>query len=97
MRALLRRCLERDPKQRLRDIGEARIALQEPDAAAAPGSVAPSRGGRRTALLLTAVALVAAALTAAVFVLRRGPAPEPMVFSLPAPPETRLQPGRGLP
>ena len=27
LRDLLRRCLERDPKQRLRDIGEARIVL----------------------------------------------------------------------
>jgi Tol biopolymer transport system component len=31
--ALLRRCLERDPRQRLRDIGEARVVLEQPDAA----------------------------------------------------------------
>jgi serine/threonine-protein kinase len=31
VRRLLERCLERDPKRRLRDIGEARIALSEPD------------------------------------------------------------------
>ena len=29
VRALLARCLERDPKRRLRDIGEARIALDD--------------------------------------------------------------------
>ena len=29
LRALLRRCLNKDPKQRLRDIGEARIAIEE--------------------------------------------------------------------
>ena len=29
VRQLLRRCLERDPKRRLRDIGEARFALDE--------------------------------------------------------------------
>ena len=29
IRSLLRRCLERDRKQRLRDIGEARIAIDE--------------------------------------------------------------------
>jgi Tol biopolymer transport system component len=29
---LLRRCLERDPKRRLRDIGEARLVLESPDA-----------------------------------------------------------------
>jgi hypothetical protein len=31
VRELLRRCLDRDPKQRLRDIGEARIRLSESD------------------------------------------------------------------
>jgi Tol biopolymer transport system component len=30
--ALVRRCLERDPKQRLRDIGEARVLLNDPEA-----------------------------------------------------------------
>jgi Tol biopolymer transport system component/tRNA A-37 threonylcarbamoyl transferase component Bud32 len=30
VRTLLKRCLDRDPQQRLRDIGEARIALQRP-------------------------------------------------------------------
>jgi Tol biopolymer transport system component len=35
LRRLLRRCLERNPKQRLRDVGEARVAL------AGPGEVAP--------------------------------------------------------
>ena len=37
IRRLLARCLRKDPKQRLRDIGEARILLDEPgEAAAAP-------------------------------------------------------------
>jgi serine/threonine-protein kinase len=36
VRLLLQRCLERDPKRRLRDIGEARIALAQPFEAAAP-------------------------------------------------------------
>jgi Tol biopolymer transport system component len=46
---LLRRCLERDPKKRLRDIGEARIALDtvgtEPELAAAiaPAAVTPPK------------------------------------------------------
>lgn len=31
VRRLLRRCLEKDPKQRLRDIGEARIGLARQD------------------------------------------------------------------
>ena len=59
---LLRRCFKRDPRQRLRDIGEARIRLEAmiagdlgeaPTAAAATGG--PSRG--RIALLVAAVGL----------------------------------------
>ena len=37
-RSLLRRCLTKDPKLRLRDIGEARIALELGDDADAAGS-----------------------------------------------------------
>jgi serine/threonine-protein kinase len=51
IRTLVRRCLERDPKRRLRDIGEARILLEEviagrgdeTPAAAAPAPVASAR------------------------------------------------------
>ena len=39
VRRLLGRCLERDPKRRLRDIGEARLALSEPASAAEPSGV----------------------------------------------------------
>src|SRR5215813_2110815 len=38
---LLRRCLERDPKKRLRDIGEARILLESSAEALAPAAPAP--------------------------------------------------------
>ena len=38
IRRLLARCLERDPKQRLRDIGEARIVLADPAATASSAS-----------------------------------------------------------
>jgi len=57
IRALLKRCLERDPKLRLRDIGEARVvlaqsmAVEEPVAALGPQS--------RTPWLVAAVAGVA--------------------------------------
>jgi len=53
---LLRRCLERDPRQRLRDLGDAWIVA---DAAAAPVVVAP-RARSRTPLWLTAAAVVLA-------------------------------------
>jgi CHASE2 domain-containing sensor protein len=60
---LLRRCLERDPRQRLRDIGEARIALATPDAADglsprhAPPAEPAARGFRL--VLFDALSLVA--------------------------------------
>jgi len=47
IRRLLRRCLERSPKNRLRDIGEVRVAIDE---VLAPGSAAGSAtGGARAA------------------------------------------------
>src|SRR6185312_4292693 len=41
VRRLLARCLEKDPKKRLRDIGEARIAIDESGGDAAAGMSAP--------------------------------------------------------
>ena len=62
LRELVRRCLERDPRRRLRDIGEARIALE----AIAAGEVAPVgatvAGGRRGFAPALVVALVAVAV-----------------------------------
>jgi hypothetical protein len=68
LRRLLERCLERDPKQRLRDIGEARLALEhagreDDDPRATPA--APSRLARALpwALAAAAIALAAWALS----------------------------------
>ena len=66
VRRLLQRCLERDPKVRLRDIGEARVAL----AGTTGASPAPPPAGRavapwRSPAAWAAVALVAAAAAAA--------------------------------
>ena len=41
VRRLLARCLDRDTRRRLRDIGEARIVLEDPAAATVEGSLAP--------------------------------------------------------
>jgi eukaryotic-like serine/threonine-protein kinase len=41
-RRLLERCLERDPKRRLRDIGEARVVLSEPDILTPPAPAPPA-------------------------------------------------------
>ncbi len=77
IRRLLERCLERDPKRRLRDVGEARIAMEEapasligarPEAAAGVASVSAGRG-RIGASVLAGVAL-GAALFAGIAALR---------------------------
>jgi len=66
VRRLLARCLDKDPRTRLRDVGEARIALASPSiedgavAAAVPGQ-APSPRGRTWWLAGAALALVAGA------------------------------------
>jgi len=50
VRRLLRRCLEKEPQQRLRDIGDARLELAEartPDAPRETASIPPARARRR--------------------------------------------------
>ena len=67
---LLRRCLVKDARDRLRDIGEARIALTN----ARPGVLTPAR--RRTPIVVgMAVALVAAAIAGAYLLAPRPVAP----------------------
>jgi Tol biopolymer transport system component len=66
VRALLERCLERDPRQRLRDIGEARVALGRPDVApVSPGGPGAPTARRRVLgalpwLLVVALAAIVA-------------------------------------
>jgi hypothetical protein len=69
LRKLLRRCLEKDQKNRLRDIGDARIALDEVARAEASGETAsssqvvyegrPKAKGRRTMALAAAAMVIA--------------------------------------
>jgi len=89
LRRLLRRCLDRDPKARLRDIGEARVALRS----GAPGVTDPSvrpapRPWLRTRLpwVLAGVGAPAVVITA----LLRGTAPPAPVIraEIPPPPGT---------
>lgn len=51
VRRLLERCLQRDPKRRLRDIGEARIALSDPELLRPAAKEAAPRTSRRPALM----------------------------------------------
>jgi eukaryotic-like serine/threonine-protein kinase len=93
VRDLLKRCLDRDVKTRLRDIGEARIAIQnlgkEPELAV---SAAATRSPSRRLPWMAATATIVAALGA--WAWWRQPAPEPappMRFSLDAPPDTEFR------
>ena len=91
LRDLLARCLEKDPRKRLRDIGEARIALDS-DLSASPATresqqpaAAPVRGWSSSAAWLAGGALVGAGL---MFALRPNVDVEPQAvratISLPA-------------
>jgi len=95
VRKLLQRCLEKDPKQRLRDIGEAWFLLEEDQPATAPSATTlPPRRIRRNALVVfTALSLLA--LAALAFVHFREPAPaEPsrVQFDIAAPDKLTLGP-----
>ena len=82
-RTLIGRCLERDPRQRLRDIGEARIQLERPtDAAASPGEPAPAGSGTwGRALPFAAGALLLGALASGLAVWTLRPRPQPLPVS----------------
>jgi serine/threonine-protein kinase len=97
VRELLERCLERDPRKRLRDIGEARLVLEEARSnAAAPAvsarkraplwrRVGPFLGGAGATIL--AWHLFGASLIRAV----RGPAPKVTHLSIVTPPDLIVQ------
>ena len=95
VRRLLGRCLERDPRRRLRDIGDALHEIREAGAAgpadSGPGQAQPSVARNRTRRLVAAAALAGAVAGVAVMAWRTDSVPNPpAVFSLPAPDGTRL-------
>ncbi len=94
---LVERCLERNPKQRLRDIGEARIFLQDPGASGShlsfshlspPNVAADVARGRAPALLLVGVtaACLAVGLLVGWKVLGRPQPPQLLHTMVPPPP-----------
>jgi hypothetical protein len=72
VRHLLQRCLQKDRGQRLRDIGDARLGLEDVGEVAAPQSAGFSIGSRRSLYLAWGIAGVAtiAAITLAVYTFR---------------------------
>ena len=93
VRKLLARCLQKDPRLRLRDIGEARIALEQPDMSEA--GAAPVQHASRRPWLVWVGALLALGLGLAAGALWLRPHPDDAVtvrFALPYP-EGTTQPG----
>src|SRR5262245_30836297 len=77
VRRVLERCLERDPKQRVRDIGDVWIGMDEPDEAPTPVVAAAStRSSALSRWLPWAAALVIASASIA-WALSRRPEPAP--------------------
>jgi Tol biopolymer transport system component len=97
VRALIERCLRKDRRQRLRDIGDALPDLQDLPADAAPSTALASGPWRRRELVWATVA-VAALTTAAVVavVMRRQPDTRVVAFSVEAPQRGFLDVGQPL-
>jgi eukaryotic-like serine/threonine-protein kinase len=89
IRQLIERCLQPDPRVRLRDIGEARILLAAPQAMAAPRATAAPRAGSGRRLAVT-IAVATGVLLAVAAVASR-------LTRVPAVPARLLEIGTGLP
>jgi Tol biopolymer transport system component len=84
---LLRRCLERDPRERLRDIGEARVLLQQQTRADDGPAARPSapRAARIIWPMVAGVLAIALAVLASTRLREReAPSIEPLRFTIPA-------------
>jgi hypothetical protein len=91
IRTLLTRCLQRDPRTRLRDIGEARITLEDPTVASPPAP-AQGRAASRVPVALLLVATAAAAAGIAIWLTgnRATTTPAERRFALATPNDARV-------
>jgi Tol biopolymer transport system component len=94
-RDLLRRCLKRNPAERLRDIGDARIEIEEAasgmhDEAVAQAPVAPSTWRRTLAVAIGSMLLAGLAAGLAVWSALRPGAPQVTRFTIMPPAEAAL-------
>jgi serine/threonine-protein kinase len=101
IRRLLRRCLEKDSRDRLRDIGDARLELREMIATGADDEPATAGGWRRQAIAAVTLAAASAVIagTAVWFAARSAPeaVSAPVVrFTIPSDPGTASPSGRAL-
>ena len=96
LRRLARRCLEKDPKRRVRDIGDVRLEIEEmlaaPTALAQDAGTDTRRGGRAVGQM--AAVLVSGGIIGALIATRLMTAPVPQRtvadFPLPLPPDAML-------
>jgi len=82
VRTVLERCLEKDPKQRIRDIGDVRLALAGEFGSQAPfaASIAPTAWSKRVIAFAAAAGLMLGlAVAATVALVDRRPVPAPVV------------------
>ena len=96
IRELLRRCLERDTKNRLRDIGEARVAIDQELSGKSLVVAAPAQPSSRAALVASAVAALAIAAAAGLafaYLREQRPVDGPMRFQLLPPEQTAFPQG----
>ena len=104
VRIMLRRCLDRDIKGRLRDIGEARVALQRyltdsrDDRDSTGDREAPGQRSKLVYLTsaVAAISVVGAASLAFVHFREQPPVPPPIRFQIEAPPGTVFASGVSL-
>jgi serine/threonine-protein kinase len=95
LRPLVQRCLERDPRLRLRDMGEARVLLGDAAALHESGVMPAAAGHGQPARLphlpwvIAGLSLVAAAAFAAVPILRVTPPAQPVQFNVAYPPDVQ--------
>jgi serine/threonine protein kinase len=85
VRKLLRRCLEKDPKQRLRDIADARFDLEDEDSTPVLRAAAPGRYRPASAAAIMGAALLAIAAAAAWWTRREPGSDSPVLFTMTAP------------
>jgi serine/threonine-protein kinase len=88
IRTFLRRCLIKDPRRRLRDIGEAKFLLED-----TPAQPEPATAPMRSWLAWTAAALAVAAAGFAALWLRPAPLPQVTRFEIRAPSGSTLPVG----
>jgi eukaryotic-like serine/threonine-protein kinase len=92
VRDLLQRCLDRGARSRLRDIGEARVAIQKymanPAVAGPPPAGGPRAVSSRIAWIIAVAATAALVVLTVVHFREQSPAPEKMRFQILPPEQT---------